>query len=803
MDDQGDDFSDDTVRGMPPGGADDDELGTDPGPAWTGLGASRGPRSPAEGVRIIGAEEAAAALEAGHVSPRVPDDAPRFGDVPETPPGPRPGIRFPGADPRTVPKPPVVTPPADVEPRRSVWDTPPDENFATSRAGRFEELIARAEERAAERGISGQPGGGARTGGDSWPPPPPSSAYAGSTAAGPGPSGAALAAGGSAGSGGYGGGGSGAPASGPAGYPGSGGGSGSGSYPGGGSGSGGSGGYPGGSGSGGGSGPGSGGYPGGGSSGGYAGGGRAGGGYPGDARGSGPGGGAADDDAWPPEARASSDDSWPPPPSPSAPGAADDAWPPPPAAYSTGDDDDAWPAPPSGQSSSDVWPPDDDAGFEREPVGATPWDTFDEPLPSGEYPRVASPSMPTGDNSGSIPLPHWTEPPTGEVPQILAGEPPPPAPPADELGSWSTLTSGPRWRDQATDWDEADFHEAILDDQSTRVGALDQSRDDLFSFDEGAPAPEPGPAPVRTGGGRAGTQVHAPTAPTHTSAPGDPNGGGADADLTTRMIVGLVAAGVVLGAAVVGPKALVFIAAVAVTMAAAELYQGLRARGYQPATLLGLAACASVVGAAYWQGERALPLVTAILLVFSFLWYLAGVVKGRPTMNIAVSVMAYLYVGFLGSYAALIFHIPIVGESGSIRPEHATGILLGAILATVAHDVGSYFVGRYGGKTPLAPIISPHKTFEGLVGGTFVTIVVSVLLIRSIAPWNAMRAFWLAVVVCLAAPLGDLCESMIKRDLNVKDMGKTLPGHGGILDRIDALLFVLPATYYLALVLFV
>ncbi|HEX7277022.1 MAG TPA: phosphatidate cytidylyltransferase [Acidimicrobiales bacterium] len=691
MDDQ-DDFTDDPI-----GGVDDDELGTDPGPAWTGLGASRGPRSPAEGVRIIGAEEAAAALEAGHVSPRVPENAPRFGDVPEPPSGPRPGIRFPGADPRTVPKPPVVTPPPESEPRRSAWDTPPDDSLATSRAGRFEELIARAEERAAERGLAGH--AGARPG-------------------------ASAVSAGSAGS-------RWAPSS--------------------------------------------------------------------------PGAG---DDAWPPQPRASSDDSWPPPPPPSASAGAgdDDDWPPAPAyATTTTDvDDDAWPPPPSaaGRPSGAFWTPDDDDSFEVEPAGASPWDTFDEPLPSGEYPRVSSPPMPTGDNSGSIPLPHWTEPPTGEVPQILAGEPPPPPPPADELGSWSTLTSGPRWRDQATDWDEADFHEAILDDQSTRVGALDQSRDDLFSFDEPPLDADDGAAPARAGGGRPGTQVYAPAAPTRTATPGEP-GGGADSDLTTRVIVGLVAAGVVLGAAVIGPKALVLISAVAVTMAAAELYQGLRTRGYQPATLLGLAACASVVGAAYWQGERALPLVTAILLVFSFLWYLTGVVKGRPTMNVAVSVMAYLYVGFLGSYAALIFHIPIVGESGTIRPEHSTGILLAAVLATVAHDVGSYFVGRYGGKTPLAPTISPHKTFEGLVGGTFVTLAVCLLLIRSIAPWNAGRAFWLAVVVSIAAPLGDLCESMIKRDLNVKDMGKTLPGHGGVLDRVDALLFVLPATYYLALVLFV
>jgi phosphatidate cytidylyltransferase len=724
---------------------DDEDLGTDPGPAWTGVGASRGPRSPAEGVRIIGAEEAAAALEAGHVSPRVPEDAPRYGDVPEPPSGPRPGIRFPGVDPRTVPKPPVVTPPADSEPRRSVWDAPASSagpappppsaegTYSSSRAGRFEELIARADERAAERGIDvqsvlsgstrgGDPGGrdlggrdlGGDAGDDLWPPPlPPSAAF-----------------------------------------------------------------------------------------------------------GAGPG----DDDAWPPEPGYADPqgggEAW---PAPSAPGGeVDDPWPPPPAYGSARTTDDAWPAPPpaagqsgfggqagvggqsgfggqAGSGGADFWPPDDgaDVGFDNDPLAAPPWDTFDEPLPSGEYPRASVPSMPTGDNSGSIPLPHWTEPATGEVPVILADQPPPQGVvPPDELGSWSNLSGGPRWRDQATDWDEADFHDAILDDQSTRVGALDQSRDDLFSFDEAAEEPAP-PAPAAAG--RAGTQVYAPAAPAGT---GGDRSGGPDADLTTRVIVGLVAAGVVLGAAVIGPRALVFVVAVALTMAAAELFQGLRTRGYQPATLLGLAATASVVGAAYWQGERALPLVTAILLVFSFLWYLIGVVKGRPTMNIAVSVMAYLYVGFLGSYAVLIFHIPIVGESGTVRPEHATGILLAAVLATVAHDIGSYFVGRYAGKTPLAPTISPHKTFEGLAGGTFVTMAVCLLLIRSIAPWNFGRAFALAIVVSIFAPLGDLCESMIKRDLNVKDMGTTLPGHGGILDRIDALLFVIPATYYLALVLY-
>jgi len=150
-------------------------------------------------------------------------------------------------------------------------------------------------------------------------------------------------------------------------------------------------------------------------------------------------------------------------------------------------------------------------------------------------------------------------------------------------------------------------------------------------------------------------------------------------------------------------------------------------------------------------------------------------------------------VGFLGSFASLVLRVPEV---------RGVGLLLGAVSATAAHDIGAYLVGKYMGKTPLAPELSPNKTFEGLVGGVLSSVFVSLLVVRAIGPWDAGKAFWLGVVVAIAAPLGDLCESMIKRDLGVKDMGKILPGHGGILDRVDALLFVIPATYYLARVLF-
>jgi phosphatidate cytidylyltransferase len=444
------------------------------------------------------------------------------------------------------------------------------------------------------------------------------------------------------------------------------------------------------------------------------------------------------------------------------------------------------------------------------------WDFFDEP--GGEGDEVGAADAPTpAETSGTMSLPHWTEPPTGEVPIILGDAAPAAPPPDEELSAWSALSTGPRWRDQPADWDEADFSDTVLDDREARLGALrDQPAADddadIFAFDDAASAP-PAPVPVAASRGRGTATQARPSARgraprkdvgrggpgTGPGAPVGPAGGGGNgmgggaSDLSTRVITGIVAAGVLLIAAMIGPRALVVLVLAVVTLAAAELFQGLRTRGYQPATLLGLVACAAMVLGAYWKGETAFPLVLTLLTIFSFLWYLAGVVHAKPTMNIAVTLFAFVYVGFLASFASLFLRV---------QKGQGVGLLLGAVIATAGHDIGAYLVGKYMGKTPLAPELSPNKTFEGLVGGVLASVFVSLLIVRAIHPWDAGKAFWLGVVVAVAAPLGDLCESMIKRDLGVKDMGKILPGHGGILDRVDALLFVIPATYYLARVLF-
>ena len=137
-----------------------------------------------------------------------------------------------------------------------------------------------------------------------------------------------------------------------------------------------------------------------------------------------------------------------------------------------------------------------------------------------------------------------------------------------------------------------------------------------------------------------------------------------------------------------------------------------------------------------------------------------------------------------------------------LTDPNGVGMVLAAVLVTAGYDIGGLVVGRIIGRTPLSAV-SPNKTMEGRIGGMAVAFGVAVLIVGRITPFgqdpgDLGSAFVLGVVAALAAPLGDLCESMLKRDLGVKDMGSMLPGHGGLLDRCDALLFVLPATYFTA-----
>lgn len=166
--------------------------------------------------------------------------------------------------------------------------------------------------------------------------------------------------------------------------------------------------------------------------------------------------------------------------------------------------------------------------------------------------------------------------------------------------------------------------------------------------------------------------------------------------------------------------------------------------------------------------------------------------KGADLTRFAFTLMAFLYLPWSLGYVLLLREIP----------DSTLGLwtLSLPLVASFATDIGAYFVGRTLGRQKLAPEISPGKTVEGSLGGIAVSFLALALytgLVREVFPFGLLELWLFSLLLSLAAQLGDLVESMLKRYCGVKDSGHFLPGHGGLLDRIDSLLFTFPLTYFL------
>jgi phosphatidate cytidylyltransferase len=287
------------------------------------------------------------------------------------------------------------------------------------------------------------------------------------------------------------------------------------------------------------------------------------------------------------------------------------------------------------------------------------------------------------------------------------------------------------------------------------------------------------------------------------SAGGGGSGGG-DRNLVTAVIVGVALVLVGVACFILGGLATTVLACVIVGAAAYEFFGAVESRGFQPAALLGLVATIGLLVATYFSGLNAYPVVLTLTVVLGLLWYLWVTPGEHSVRNLGITLLGVMWIGFLGSFATLFLGLGKVLEDShpKMTSNIGIGVLIAAVVATVAHDIGAYFVGQYAGKTPMSAA-SPNKTLEGLVGGVVCSIVATVVIVGffSIHPigGDIFRVFVFAVLCAVVAPLGDLCESFIKRDLGLKDMGSVLPGHGGVLDRFDALLFVLPTAYFATL----
>jgi phosphatidate cytidylyltransferase len=271
--------------------------------------------------------------------------------------------------------------------------------------------------------------------------------------------------------------------------------------------------------------------------------------------------------------------------------------------------------------------------------------------------------------------------------------------------------------------------------------------------------------------------------------------GGAGRDVPTAFLTGLVLVALAVGAILIGPGAFAIFAGIVVLFALGEFYLAIQKRHFQPATALGLVSGALILGAGYYRGENAMLAIMALSLFATFLWYMTVPPQHRRNIvsNIAITIFGVAYIPLLAAYALAVLKLPD-GE----------GLTLSIIGLTFVYDTAAFGVGYFWGSRPLAPTISPKKSWEGAIGATLVVIAVAVGVVGSSVSLldTVGRSVGLAVVVALFAPLGDLAESLIKRDLEIKDMGGILPGHGGVMDRIDSVLFVAPAAFiYLRLIL--
>jgi phosphatidate cytidylyltransferase len=215
-----------------------------------------------------------------------------------------------------------------------------------------------------------------------------------------------------------------------------------------------------------------------------------------------------------------------------------------------------------------------------------------------------------------------------------------------------------------------------------------------------------------------------------------------------------------------------------------ELYRMLDR--WRPVPMLGFAATAGMCLAARYGTQRNVLEVALAAVPVLFLAVAARGQRKGATVSIAGTLLGVYWIGFAFAHAVLLRQL-----------HHGNGIIIDVMVGTFLGDTGAYFGGRMFGRRPLAPEISPNKTVEGLFVG-MLTAIVAVFIAGLYQPWMTQGdALGLGLAVAVLGPLGDLFESLVKRDAGAKDAGTLFGAHGGALDRLDAVIFTIVAAYYI------
>jgi phosphatidate cytidylyltransferase len=334
-----------------------------------------------------------------------------------------------------------------------------------------------------------------------------------------------------------------------------------------------------------------------------------------------------------------------------------------------------------------------------------------------------------------------------------------------------------------------------------------------LSLEQPNPGPEP-PTPPQTGGERSSASVREPLHPKPaTPAPEEP-AKKQRSDLGLRLITAAFLIPVVIWVIVYGSYPYVAVVLAFGLLAQYEFYRLIEDKGARPMMGLGIGFGAAVMGTAYYStGHNALLLMTFSLLVLM----VAQLRKAQITealASISGTFFGVFYVAWLLSHAIMLrfffdgsraFYDDGQLLALELHPGSGIFFMIFCLATVIGCDAGAYFAGRAWGRRKLAPEISPNKSVEGALGGiVFGTLcgVIGKLSFDLFWPELSAALVWEAVipfgiVLCVVGIIGDLVESLLKRDADVKDTGALLPGMGGVLDRIDAPLLALPMMYYL------
>lgn len=260
-----------------------------------------------------------------------------------------------------------------------------------------------------------------------------------------------------------------------------------------------------------------------------------------------------------------------------------------------------------------------------------------------------------------------------------------------------------------------------------------------------------------------------------------------DRDLPVAIASGVILAGAFIGSVLWHPAAFTVVVAALVFIGLVETARSLEDHGWPVALPVLLVAGAVTLVGAYVAGTQGVVLGVVTLFAGAVVWDLADAERARVVQRIAGTLLLGLWLPFLAAFAVLLV----------TRPGEAWIAVFATAGTAIIADIGAYVVGTRFGRTKLAPSVSPGKTWEGVLGGLGITAVIGAFVLPALGDlfsWSVAVVF--VLIVGVASAIGDLVESMVKRDLGIKDIGGVIPGHGGILDRVDAILFSLPTGYF-------